>query len=95
MNLQNRERLTDVENELMVAGGGGWEGDGIVKDFRKVMCTVLCLKWITNKDLLYSTGNAAQCYVAAWIGQGFGGEWIHVYVWLSLFTVHLKLAQHC
>jgi len=19
----------------------------------------------------------------------FGGEWIHVYVWLSLFTVHL------
>ena len=22
--LQNRTRLTDLENELMVAGGGGW-----------------------------------------------------------------------
>ena len=26
---------------------------------------------------------------------GFGGEWIHVYVWLSPFTVYLKLSQHC
>ena len=25
----------------------------------------------------------------------FGGEWIHVYVWLSPFTVHLKPSQHC
>ena len=25
----------------------------------------------------------------------FGGEWIHVYVWLSRFAVHLKLSQHC
>ena len=24
-----------------------------------------------------------------------GGEWIHVYVWLSRFAVHLKLSQHC
>ena len=53
------------------------------------------LKWITNKDLLYSTGNSAQCYVAAWMGGEFGGEWIHVYVWLSPFAVHLKLSQHC
>jgi len=74
---------------------GRGRGGGIVKDFRKVMCTVLCLKWTTNKDLLYSTGNAAQCHVAAWVGQGFGGEWTHVYVRLSLFTVHLRLAQHC
>ena len=28
-------------------------------------------------------------------GSGFGGEWKHVYVRLSLFTVHLKLPQHC
>ena len=25
----------------------------------------------------------------------FGGEWICVYVWLSLFAVHLKESQHC
>ena len=24
-----------------------------------------------------------------------GGEWIHVYVRLSPFSVHLKLSQHC
>ena len=33
------------------------------------------LKWITSKDLLYSTGNSAQCYVAAWMRGEFGGEW--------------------
>jgi hypothetical protein len=38
------------------------------------------LKWITNKDLLHTTGNSAQCHVAAWMGGELGGEWIHVYV---------------
>ena len=57
--------------------------------------TLLFLKWITNKDLLYSTENSAQCYMAAWTGGEFGGEWIHVHVWLSPFAVHLKLSQHC
>ena len=33
-----------------------------------------------NKDLLYSTRNSAQCYVAAWMGGEFRGECIHVYV---------------
>ena len=27
--------------------------------------TMLYLKWITNKDLLYSTWNSAQCFLAA------------------------------
>ena len=36
--------------------------------------TLLHLKQITNKDLLYSTGNSARCYVAAWMGGEFGGE---------------------
>ena len=52
------------------------------------MYTQLYVKWITNKVLLYSTWNSAQCYVAAWMRREFQGEWIHVYVWLSplLFT---------
>ena len=29
-----------------------------------------------------------------WEGD-FGREWIHVYVWLSPFAVHLKLSQYC
>ena len=57
--------------------------------------TLLYLKWIINKDLLYSTGNSVQCYVAAWMGGELGGEWIRVYAWVSPFAVHQKLLQHC
>ena len=38
------------------------------------MYTLLYLRWITNKDLLYSTGNSAQCYVEAWMGGEFKGR---------------------
>ena len=51
---------------------------------------MLYLKWITNKVLLYSAGNSAQCYVVAWMGGKFGGEWIHGYIWLNPFAVYLK-----
>ena len=54
--------------------------EGIVREFGMDRYTLLYLKWITNKDLLYSTGNSARCYVAAWMGGEFGGEWIHVYI---------------
>ena len=59
------------------------------------MYTLLYLKWITNKELLYSRRNSVQCYVAAWMGREAGGEWIHVYVSLSPFAAHLKLSQYC
>ena len=54
--------------------------------------TLIYLKWITHKDLLHSTRNSAQCYVATWIGRKSGGEWLHVCVWLSCSAVHLKLS---
>ena len=66
-----------------------WEGT--IRELGMDMYTLLHLTWITNEDLLHSTGNSAQCYVAAWVGGESGGEWIHVYVWLSPFAVHLKL----
>ena len=31
----------------------------------------------------------------SWMGGKFAGEWIHVYVWLNPFTVHLKLSHNC
>jgi len=70
-------------------------GEEIVREFGMDIYTLLYLKWITNKDLLYSTQNCAQCYAAAWTGGEFGGEWIHVCVWRSPFAVHLTLSQHC
>ena len=48
------------------------KGEGIVRDSGKVMYTLLYLKCITNKDLLYSTWNSTQCYVPAWMGGGLG-----------------------
>jgi len=66
----------------------------MVREFGTDMYTLLYLKGITNKDLLYSARNSNQCYVAAWMGGKFGGESTHVYVWLSPFAVHLKLPQH-
>ena len=50
---------------------------------------------VINKDLLYSAGNFAQCYVTAWMGGEFVGERILVFAWLSHSAVHLKLSQHC
>ena len=69
-------------------------GEVPVKEFGMDMYTLLYLEWITNKDLQYSTGNSAQCYMAAWMREEFGGERMHVYVQLSSFAVHLKLS-HC
>ena len=76
-NVYVHNRLTDFENEIMV---GRSRGEGIVREFGMNMYTLLYLKWITNKALLYSTGNFAQCCVGAWTGGESGGQWIPVYV---------------
>ena len=49
--------------------------------------TLFYLKWITNEDLLHSTGNSAPYDGADWVGGEFGGEWIHGYVGLSPFAI--------
>ena len=50
-----------------------WEG--IVRELKMDTYTLLYLKWITNRDLLNSTENSTQCYVAAWMmGGEFGGD---------------------
>ena len=74
-----------------------WGGmqKGIVREFEINMYALQYFKWITKKDLLYSTENSAQCYVAALKGGEFGGKWTYVYVWLRPFAVLLKLSQHC
>ena len=54
----------------------------------------LYLKWITNRDILYSTGNSAQCYVVARKGGEFRGEWIHIYVWVHICTCIKDMYKH-
>ena len=41
------------------------------------ICTLLYLKRITNKNLLHSSWNSAECYVAAWI-EGDLGEKVYM-----------------
>ena len=55
------------------------------REFGIDMYTLLYLKGITNKVLLYRTAN---CPV--WVGGELGREWTPIYVWLSPFTVHLN-----
>ena len=64
--------------------------DRIVREFWMDMYTLLYLKWIANEDLLYSPG----MLWGSLDGKGVWGEWIHVYMWLGPFAVHLKLS-HC
>ena len=60
-----------------------------------VMYALLYLQWITSKDLWYSTWNSAQCYMAAWRGEGSGEkEYVSICVRVSPFIVYLKLSQH-
>ena len=57
-----------------------WKNGGKrVRGFGMDRYTVLYLKWITYKDLLYSTGDSDQCNVAAWMDMEFRGEWIYTY----------------
>ena len=71
------------------------QGERIVMEFGMAMYTLLYLKWITKRNLLYCTENSAQCYVAAWMGGEFGEEHVRVCGWLSDFAVHLKPSQCC
>ena len=55
MNLQNRNRLTDLENQFMVIRREGWR-EGMVREFGMDMYTLLYLKWSANKDLYIGHG---------------------------------------
>ena len=62
MNLfTNRNRLTDIENKLMVTKGEMWvEGGGINQELGMNINIILNIRQITNKDLLYVTGTSTQ-----------------------------------
>ena len=67
---QHRELCSILCNNLTVTRGK--DGGRIVREFGMDMDTLLCLTWRTSEDLLDSTGNSAQCHVAAWVGGELG-----------------------
>ena len=48
--------------------------------------TLLYIKQITNKDLLYSTGNSTQYSAMAYMGKESKKEWIYVYVLVLFYS---------
>ena len=55
-------------------------GGGINWEIGIDIYTLLYIKYITNKDLLYSTGNSTQYFVMAYMRKESKKEWIYVYV---------------
>ena len=53
--IQYRNRLK--RTNLRLSWGEGWR-EGIVREFGMDMCTLLYLKWITNKDLFIAHGTS-------------------------------------
>ena len=52
-------RLTGIENRLLVAKGEG-VGEGMDWEIGVSRCRLLHIEWINSKVLLYSTGNYIQ-----------------------------------
>ena len=67
MNLSTQQRVADVESKLMVTRGV--RGVGINQETD--VCTLLHIRWITSKNLLYSTGNSTQYYVVTHMGKEY------------------------
>ena len=52
MNLSTKQKLTEIENRLVVAKGGGG-GGGKDWEFGISRCKLLYIGWVNNKVLLY------------------------------------------
>ena len=91
MKLQNRKRLRELENSVSLPMVGE-----IVREFGVAMYTLLYLQWITKRVYCIAQGTLFNVMWQFSVSEvESGGEWIHVYVWLSQSTVHLKLSGHC
>ena len=81
--LQNRSRLTDIENKTNYGYQRGRWG-GINWEFGINRYTLLYMKQINNKNLLYSTGNYIQYLVITYKGKESEKEYIFMYVYIYM-----------
>ena len=85
MDLFTKEKQTHRPREWTYGcwGGMGWKD----REFGIDMCTWLYLKWITNKDLLYSQGTLINA-ICSLDGQGIQGNgYMYMHGWVpSLST---------
>ena len=83
MNLIQNRKLTDPENELMDTKGEMQEG-GINQELGINVHTPLYIKYITNKDLLHSTGNSNQYSGITYMRKETENELIYMYNSITL-----------
>ena len=92
MNLLTIHREKDLENKLVILPGrriGGKDSQGVWDGHAHTDILKM------NNQQRPSVQHLEFCPVlcGSLDGGEFGGEWIHVYVWLSPFAGHLKLTQ--
>ena len=90
MNLFTKQKYTHRHRKQTYGYQRGNTGR-INQEFGIYMYTLLYIKQITKKDLLYSTGNYTQYLVITYNGKESEKEFIYIYY----FAVHLKLTQCC
>ena len=68
----------------MVTSGEGWK-EGIIREPGMDTYTLLYLKWITSKVLLYSTWNYIQCPEINHSGNAYERECVCVCVYIYIY----------
>ena len=84
MNLFTKQKQTHRQktNLWLPKGKGG--GGGINQEFGINTCTLLYIKQVNNKDLLYSTGNYIQYLVITYNGKEYEKVYISICITESL-----------
>ena len=90
--LQNRNRPADLKSTFMVTRR---ERKGINLEVGINIYIPLYIKYIANKDLLYSTENSKKYFVITCKWKESEKEYTQTHIYLNRCVVHLKLTQHC
>ena len=80
MNLFTKQKQSHRCRKQTYGYQGGKGGGGINWETGIDIYTLLYIKQITNKDLLYSTGNSTQYSVMTYTGEDSEKEQVFVYV---------------
>ena len=71
-----KQKQTQGHREQTVVAKEEWGGDGMEWEVRVSKCKLLCMEWINNKELLYST----ESYIKYPVINHNGKEYIYIYI---------------
>ena len=89
-NLQNREKLKDLETKLYLPNRK-WGGGGINQEVGINICTLMYIKQVGNKDLLYSTEKSTLYSMMLLQMALFHFQWVRVH---CIYVPHLLYPIH-